>query len=198
MSEPSPLAALDRAVSVLAALDVRFALVGGLAVSVRGEVRFTRDVDLAISVADDKEVERLVLELSAAGYTPRALVEQDDVGRIATVRLQGTDGITVDLLAASSGIESEVVASAGVIEVAPGLAVAVARAEELLALKVLAVSKRRPQDAIDIDGLLRTNAALVLDRVRELLDLVTTRGFARGQDLRAKLDAALARAAADE
>jgi len=32
---------------------VRFALVGGLAVSIRGEVRFTRDVDVAIDVEDD-------------------------------------------------------------------------------------------------------------------------------------------------
>lgn len=166
--------------------------------SVRGEVRFTRDVDLAISVPDDAAVERLVLDLSAAGYTPRAIVEQDAVGRIATVRLVGPDGITVDLLAASSGIEPEVVAAAGVIEVAPGLAVAVARAEELLALKVLAVSKQRPQDGIDIAGLLRTNSTIQLERVQELLDLVTTRGFARGQDLRAKLVGELERVRAEE
>ena len=34
-----------------------FALVGGLAVSVRGEVRTTRDVDLAVAVQDDEELE---------------------------------------------------------------------------------------------------------------------------------------------
>ena len=197
MSERSPLSALARAAAVLEQHVVGFALVGGLAVSVRGEVRFTRDVDLAISVANDQAVERVVLEFSADGYTPRALVEQDAVGRIATVRLLGPDGITVDLLAASSGIEPEVVASAGPIEVAPGLTVAVARAEELIALKVLALSDKRPQDGIDLDGLLRTNPSVALERVRELLDLVTARGFARSQDLRAKLEAVLVKMSAD-
>jgi hypothetical protein len=38
----------------------RFALVGGLAVSVRAEVRFTRDVDLAVAVSSDAEAESLV------------------------------------------------------------------------------------------------------------------------------------------
>jgi hypothetical protein len=37
-----------------------FALVGGLAVSVRAEVRFTRDVDLVVLVADDSEAEWLI------------------------------------------------------------------------------------------------------------------------------------------
>jgi hypothetical protein len=39
---------------------VAFALVGGLAVSVRSEVRFTRDVDLAVAVSTDAEMEALV------------------------------------------------------------------------------------------------------------------------------------------
>lgn len=36
------------------------ALVGGLAVSVRTEPRFTRDVDLAVAVGSDEEAERIV------------------------------------------------------------------------------------------------------------------------------------------
>jgi len=160
---------------------VGYALVGGLAVSVRGEVRFTRDVDLAIAVTNDREVERLVLELSAAGYTPRAVVEQDAVGRIATVRLVGPDRVTVDLLAASSGIEDEVVATAEPVEVAGAGMVPVARAEELIALKVLALSPRRGQDALDLDGLLRVNETVDLVRVRVLLDLIAARGFSRGE-----------------
>jgi hypothetical protein len=50
-------------------------LVGGLAVSVRAEVRFTRDVDIAVAVADDAEAESLTYELRLAGYTAVASVE---------------------------------------------------------------------------------------------------------------------------
>jgi hypothetical protein len=34
-----------------------FALIDGLGVSIRGEVRFTRDVDLAVHAGSDAEVE---------------------------------------------------------------------------------------------------------------------------------------------
>jgi len=40
-----------------------WALVGGLAVSVRTEPRFTRDLDLAVAVADDRAAEDLVHRL---------------------------------------------------------------------------------------------------------------------------------------
>jgi hypothetical protein len=46
MTEAHPEDALADAVRELRRLEKRFALVGGLAVSVRGEVRTTRDVDL--------------------------------------------------------------------------------------------------------------------------------------------------------
>ena len=193
MSESSPLESLATVTSFLRECGVGFALVGGLAVSIRGEVRFTRDVDLAIAVEGDREVERLVLDMSAAGYSPRAIVEQDDIGRIATVRLVGPDGVTVDLLAASSGIEPEVVATAEPVDIGPAGLIPVARAEELIALKVLSVSARRAQDEIDLDGLLRVNEQVDLGRVRALLDLVTTRGFHRGESLSEKLDAILER-----
>lgn len=37
-----------------------WAIVGGLAVSVRTEPRFTRDLDLAVAVSDDQAAEALV------------------------------------------------------------------------------------------------------------------------------------------
>jgi Nucleotidyl transferase AbiEii toxin, Type IV TA system len=55
--------------------SVRFALVGGMAVSLRAEVRFTRDIDLAIDTATDAEV--LVFALRDEGYRVKALVERE-------------------------------------------------------------------------------------------------------------------------
>lgn len=84
-----------------------WALVGGLAVSVRAKRRFTRDVDLAVAVDSDAQAERLVGDLREMGYEILETVEQETTGRFATARLLplGRDpgGVIVDLLFASSG-----------------------------------------------------------------------------------------------
>jgi Nucleotidyl transferase AbiEii toxin, Type IV TA system len=191
--DSSPGDALLRAAEELDRRGQAFALVGGLGVSVRGEVRFTRDVDLAIAVASDAETEALVLSLGASGYTVVAVVEQEAVKRLATVRLKSPSTVVVDLIAASSGIEAEVVARAEAVSLDEGATVRVARAEELLALKVLSMTSARPQDRMDAQSLLEVNPNLDLGVVRELLGLITARGFHRAQDLGAKLDRLLAR-----
>lgn len=192
MSDGDPLVALGAIAHALDDAGIRYALVGGLAVSVRAEVRFTRDVDLAIEADDDAEVERVVRLLGGAGYSPHAVVEQDAVSRIATVRLSTPQGVTVDLLAASSGIEAEIVAAAETVDIPPVGRIPVAKAEALVALKVLAASPRRKQDVIDFESLVRLNADLDLERVRVLLALVTSRGFHRNEILGDKLDRLLA------
>src|SRR6185295_18335123 len=45
----------------------QWSLVGGLAVVVRGEPRFTRDADLAVAVGNDAEAESLVRGLQERG-----------------------------------------------------------------------------------------------------------------------------------
>jgi hypothetical protein len=89
----------------------RAAVVGGLAVSVRSEPRTTRDVDFAVAVDDDQAAEQVVYRLSVRGYQIKAPLEQEAVGRLATVRMTppGSVGetVVVDLLFASSGIERE-------------------------------------------------------------------------------------------
>jgi predicted nucleotidyltransferase len=197
MSDPGPEAALADVARHLRQLDQPFALVGGLAVSLRAEVRFTRDIDLAIAVADDAEVERLVYDLRGDGYTAIALVEHQARKRLATVRLASPAGLIVDLLAASTGIEAEIVARAIPVAIEEVGEVPVARAEELLAMKVLSMTDRRLQDRIDAINLVLTNEALDLDAVRNNLERITERGFHRDQDLLAKL-AGVLDAARDE
>ena len=137
----TPLEAALRNVSTeLTRVRVAFALVGGLAVSVRTEPRFTRDADLAVAVGSDGEAEALIHALRISGYGIEAVVEQEAAGRLATVRLTPAGdphGPVIDLLFASSGIESEVVGNAEPIELLPGLRMGVARTGHLIALKVL-------------------------------------------------------------
>jgi len=185
-------AALRRITTELAAAHVPFALIGGLAVSVRTEPRFTRDADLAVALATDAEAEALIHSLRARDYGIEAVVEQEAVGRLATVRLtrSGEPGApVVDLLFASSGIESEVVADAEPIDVLPRLRMGVARTGHLIALKVLSRDDvGRPQDLVDLRALLRVALAAELTRARQSLALIAARGYHRGRDLTAELN----------
>lgn len=171
---------------------VSFALVGGLGVSARTEPRFTRDADLAVAVATDAEVEALIHQLQARGYGVDALVEQEAVGRLATVRLtRSSTGQTpvIDLLFASSGIEPEVVAEADPIELLPNLTMAVARTGHLIALKVLSRDDlRRPQDLVDLRALLRVATSAEISRAKGALALIAARGYHRSRDLTTELN----------
>ena len=157
------------------------------AVSVRAEVRFTRDVDIAVAVADDAEAESLTYELRLAGYTAVASVEHETRHRLSTVRLMSPSGVKVDLMFASSGIEAEIVDRATQIDFEGAGSVPVANAEELLAMKVLSMTDARLQDRIDAKHLLQFTPGLDISRVREHLARITDRGYAREQDLDAKL-----------
>lgn len=180
-------AALRGIASELGRRGRSFAVVGGLAVSVRAEPRFTRDVDLALAVANDADAEALVRSLVASGYRVIASLEQEAVGRLATVRLQspseGPEGVVVDMLFASSGVEPEIVRASEVLEALPGLPVPVARVGDLLALKVLSNGPERPQDQIDIVVLLRLADEAEMGRARQTAALIVERGFGRGRDL---------------
>lgn len=184
-------AVLRRIDADLSGIGAPFALVGGLAVSTRTEPRFTRDADLAVAVPDDRTAEELIRTLRGRAYQIEAVVEQEAMGRLATVRLLplATRGAPViDLLFASSGIEREVVAHSDAIELLPGLTLRVARVGHLLALKVLSRDDvTRPQDLIDLRALLRVASTADLDLAREALTLIGARGYDRGRDLPAEL-----------
>jgi Nucleotidyl transferase AbiEii toxin, Type IV TA system len=156
---------LRRAARDLNELGHQFAVVGGLAVSTWAEPRLTRDADLAVAVADDSSAELLVAELLARGYSLLAAVEQTATGRLGTVRLvrhDDGDGVVVDLLFASSGIEREVVGDAIFTSVIPGLVLPVAAVGYLIAMKLLARDDRsRPNDADDLAGLASVITAIV-------------------------------------
>lgn len=176
---------------------VSFALVGGLAVSARTEPRFTRDADLAVALANDAEAEALIHTLRVRNYGIEAIVEQEAVGRLATVRLRHTgqpSAPVIDLLFASSGIEREVVTDAERLELLPKFTIGVARTGHLIALKILSRDDvTRPQDLIDLRALLRVASAAELARTRESLALITARGYHRGRDLAAEMATMLGR-----
>jgi len=180
------LAALRRATADLDELGQHWALIGGLAVSVRAEPRTTRDIDLVVAVQDDTQAERLVRNLRARGYTLLEHLEQEATGRLATVRFgvpgQEEGTVVLDLLFASSGLEPEIVGAAEVLEIAPGITLPISTTAHLLALKVLA---GRLQDLADIQTLLAQATSADIQQAREAMKLIASRGFHRQKDLAA-------------
>lgn len=134
--------------------------------------------------------------LVADGYHLHTLVEQDAVGRLATVRMSTPAppgaGVLVDLLFASSGIESEIVAMADRLEILPGLSVPVASTGHLVALKLLARDdETRPQDHADLVALRPALTQDDRDVASAAVRLISARGYDRGRDLVSLLDAYL-------
>lgn len=168
-------------------LGAAWAVVGGLAVSIHTEPRFTRDADFAVAVRSDAEAEAIVQELTRRSWTALNLVEQDAAGRLATVRLAPPGSLTavVDLIFASCGIEPEIVGAATRLQVLPNMTSNVARIGHLIAMKTLAY---RLQDRVDLVAM----AAIAGDEEMEIahlgIDLIAARGYDRGHDLRGRLD----------
>ena len=184
--------ALDRMIQCLSDCEVRFALIGGLAVSARSEPRFTRDVDLIVDTPTDADAEKLIRALLGKGYGLHGQLEQKSVNRLATCRLlqrDQSDGVIVDLFFANFGIEQEVLDTASEEQLTDEISLPIVQAEDLIALKLLAVSNRnRPRDSEDILNLLEHVSTAKLKRTRKLLRLMAERRPVSAQNLEQLLD----------
>jgi predicted nucleotidyltransferase len=181
------IAAAAEVLSALRQENVKGCIVGGLAVSARCDPRFTRDVDIAVVVTTDEHAEALMHTLVGHGLRMLGLVEQEAVGRMAMARLSTKDGLSVDLLIASSGIEAEVVASAETLEVVRGVLLPVARTGHLIALKLLSVAPGRETDAADLRSLAAIATEDEWNLASEAVSQIQDRGFGRGRQLDAEL-----------
>ncbi|MBO0812575.1 MAG: hypothetical protein J2P23_11095 [Microlunatus sp.] len=181
--------ALPQIVGDLRDLASPWALVGGLAVCARADLRPTADIDIAVAVPDDATAEARVSDLLAAGYRPRESIVHNQTGRLATVRLlspAASQSMAVDLFFASSGVETEIVAAAEPLEIQPGLAIPVARIGHLIAVKLC--WRRSAKRDRDLRTLIQRADAEDLQDARHLIASITERGYHRGRDLAAALD----------
>lgn len=109
------------------------------------------------------------------------------------MQLSGEDWL-VDMLFASSGIESEIAAAAETIEVFRGVRVPVARTGHLIALKLLAYDDdARGQDKVDLRGLMLAADDDEIALAATAVELIEARGYGRGRDLRGDLGAWVAK-----
>lgn len=127
-----------------------FALVGGVAASLRGRLRATEDIDLILLTDVDGALE-LVDRLNGTAFQP-LFPEYERVVRSAYILALEhlPSAITLDLAIGTSGFEQQIIRRAATIPIA-NLHVQVATAEDLILMKLLA---SRPQDDQDIAGIL--------------------------------------------
>jgi predicted nucleotidyltransferase len=168
---------LDRLARILNECQVAYALIGGLAVAVRGPIRATRDIDLLVQVPQ-VELPRVLTALANDGFlldVPQAIGvwNRDSL-------LDFTCGsIRIDWLKPVLPAFADILRRARWEEVGERR-IRVADAEGLLLLKLIAF---RGRDQEDIKGILAANAGtLDLDWLRrELHGLVTDEDPRRAQ-----------------
>ena len=126
--------------------QIRFALIGGLAATVRGEPRFTADVDVVATMSVEQGV-ALVGRLDGSPFRP-LFTDVVDVVRTAfllPLRHVATN-TKVDLALGLTGFDQQVVARATQVDF-DGVRVPVCSAEDLILMKLLA---GRPRDLDDV------------------------------------------------
>jgi len=162
-AEPAfPVAPLPDLVEWWRSQNVPGLVIGGLAVSLLGRPRVTRDVDALVLLAEERWGAFMDAG-SAFGFLPRqpdALAFAHEA-RVLLLRHQPT-GVDVDVAFGCLPFEEEAVARAEVVEVA-GVSVPLPTPEDLIIMKAVA---HRDRDLLDIEGLLAAHPDLDLRRVR--------------------------------
>ncbi len=138
----------------LEARHCRYALIGGLAASIRGRVRATEDLDLILMCSLDEALD-LVTSLRPTGFST-LLDNYEEVARSAMLipLVDHDSGIQLDLAIGLSGYEKEIVERADPIMIGDS-EIFVATAEDVLVLKILA---GRPQDIQDVIGIVEVQS----------------------------------------
>jgi len=137
---PDPISALAE---LLAAAGVDYALIGGHAVNIWVEPRFTADVALTTEAGVAK-MDRLTEVLGEAGFRRDAIEGESQASGPDFARFVSSDGSQVlELQAAKTELQESLLARARVTE--DGLRIATP--EDLIVLKLIA---NRPKDRVDL------------------------------------------------
>lgn len=138
------------------------AIIGGVAASLLGRPRATRDID-AVVMMDEEEWATFLDEAEKHGFPPREKNSLAFALKSRVFLLQHKDhGINVDISLGALPFEQEVIARAVRIRI-EDVDVRLATPEDLIVMKSLAM---RPHDITDIESLLDANRKLDLTRVR--------------------------------
>jgi hypothetical protein len=159
------------------AASVPAAIVGGIAASLLGSPRVTKDVDF-VALADEALWQDLLDVGRRYGISPRIpdALEFASTTRVLLLSHQPS-GIELDVSFAGLPFERELIERATT-RTLKGISFRVATAEDVLVMKALAL---RPRDIADMESILTVAPALDLERVRKTIaafsEALETRDF---------------------
>lgn len=143
------------------ATGVRAAIIGGVAASLLGKPRLTKDID---AVVLDTDAEALIESGAAYGFLPRIADAVDFAHKTRMLLLRYTEGsIDIDLSLGALPFEYEVIERSSMIDVSPGVSICVASPEDIIVMKVIA---GRGRDIMDIENVIQANPDLDVERIR--------------------------------
>jgi predicted nucleotidyltransferase len=153
--------ALQAAVKVIADLGGRGVIIGGVAVGLLSEPRFTNDVD-AVILLDLAQLPRLLERAKAHGLVPRIgnPLEFAEQSRMVLLRHEQSD-MAVDISLGMLPFEEEMINRARGVDTSVG-PVPVPTIEDMLILKAVA---HRPKDLQDVANLLHMHPNVDRQRV---------------------------------
>ena len=134
----------------LEGVDIPSAVIGAVAVSVWGEPRLTRDVDVKV-LLERQDAPRL-LEVLASDYTPLLPDPLGSLRRSGILFVQDRLGTRLDLLLADVEFDVAAIRRAQKVELQPGQVVAVCSPEDLIIYKLIST---RPRDHADAESVVR-------------------------------------------
>ena len=161
---------LGRITALLNKHNLEFALIGGLASSIRGRVRVTADIDIVVDCNVAKAIDFLE-QLDEKVFRPFVEDPELSIRQFFILPIEDvTSGIRIDMAIGESGFEKMIVQRASMPD---GYSVPVATAEDLLLMKLMA---GRPQDIGDVKGIVEQSRGLIdwsyCEKLAGLLDEV--------------------------
>lgn len=156
--------ALGAASAWLAEQRVPYAVIGGVAASLLGQPRTTRDIDI-LADAPEGTWSGLVSKAGKHSITPRVEEVVDFAARSRVLLLSHEPTKTpLDVVCAQLPFELEVIKAAEVCQVG-GTHVRLLRPEDLIIMKAVA---QRPRDLADIEGIAAAQTGLDWDYVENM------------------------------
>ena len=141
---------------------LRATIIGGVAASLLGKPRLTKDIDAVVLEAD---AETLIESGAPYGFLPRIEDAVEFARNTRMVLLRFSEGaIDVDLSLGALPFEYEVIERSLMIDVTPEVSVRVASPEDIVIMKAVA---GRGRDFMDIENIIQANPDLDVDRIRQ-------------------------------
>lgn len=156
-----PLQALEKLLSLFGNQGV---IIGGIAVSLLGQARFTEDLD-AMVLLSIEEIPHFLEAAKQEGIEPRITNAVDFARRNRVLLLRHTASQTdIDISLGILPFEQEMVARSQVHEIDETLKIHLPTPEDLIIMKAIA---HRPKDLLDIQGIIHNHPHLDRERIQD-------------------------------